>query len=117
MKIIFHFLLSLSLKFDFWVTMQIFLINFRKFFCREHFFEIKELYDRQASLKQSLDEYQLAISSVSNTALLDKALKLGEITVIEYFLEVSFYQNALLHFLKTEREYQAAVAELMRYRL
>jgi len=83
----------------------------------EHFFEIKELYDRQASLKQSLDEYQLAISSVSNKALLDKALLLGEITVIEYFLEVSFYQNALLHFLKTEREYQAAVAELMRFRL
>jgi cobalt-zinc-cadmium efflux system outer membrane protein len=59
----------------------------------EHFFEIKELYERQA------------------------ALRLGEITVIEYFLETSLYQNALLHFLKTEHEYHAAVAELMQYRL
>lgn len=83
----------------------------------EHFYEIKELYDRQAALKKSLDEYQLAISSVSNTALLDKALRLGEITVIEYFLEMSFYQNALLHFLKTERDFQVAVAELMQYKL
>lgn len=83
----------------------------------EHFFEIRELYDRQASLKQSLDEYRTAIASVSNTALLDKALQLGEITTIEYFLEMSFYQNALLHYLRTEREYQAAVAELMKYRL
>lgn len=83
----------------------------------EHFFEIKELFERQAALRKSLDEYRSAISSVSNTALLDKALRLGEITVIEYFLETSFYQNAMLHFLKTEREYQVAVAELMRYRL
>ncbi len=83
----------------------------------EHFFEIKELYDRQAALRKSLDEYRSAIASVSNTALLDKALRLGEITVIEYFLETSFYQNAMLHFLKTEREYQVSVAELMKYRL
>ncbi len=81
------------------------------------FFEIKALFDRQAALKKSLDEYRTAISSVSNTALLDKALRLGEITVIEYFLETSFYQNALLHFLKTEREYQVAVAGLMKYGL
>lgn len=83
----------------------------------EHFFEIKELYDRQAALRKSLDEYRSTIASVSNTALLDKALRLGEITVIEYFLETSFYQNALLHYLETEREYQVAVAELMRYSL
>ncbi len=83
----------------------------------EHFFEIKELFDRQAALRKSLEDYRSAISSVSNTALLDKALRLGEITVIEYFLETSFYQNAMLHFLKTEREYQVSVAELMKYRL
>ena len=59
----------------------------------------------------------MAISSISNTALLKKALRLGEITVIEYFLETSFYQNALLHYLKTEREYQVTVAELMQYKL
>jgi outer membrane protein TolC len=83
----------------------------------EHFFEIKEGYERQAALRKSLDEYRKAIASVSNTALLDKALRLGEITTIEYFLEMSFYQNAVLHFLKTEQDYQVAVAGLMRYRL
>lgn len=84
---------------------------------KEHFFEIKELHERQAALRKSLEEYRSAISSVSNTALLDKALRLGEITVIEYFLETSLYQNALLHFLETEYECHAAVAELMRYKL
>jgi hypothetical protein len=57
------------------------------------------------------------MSSISNKALLDKALRLGEITVIEYFLETSFYQNAVLHFLKTEHEYHGAVAEMMKYKL
>ena len=83
----------------------------------EHFFEIKELYERQASLKKAMDEYKTALASASNTALLDKALRLGEISTIEYFLEMSFYQNAELHFLKTERDYHLAIADLMRYRL
>ncbi len=83
----------------------------------EHFYEIMELYERQAALRRSLNDYSAAIASVSNTALLDKALRLGEITTIEYFLEMSFYQNAWLHYLKTERDYQVAVAELMRYKL
>jgi outer membrane protein, heavy metal efflux system len=74
-------------------------------------------HERQAVLRKSLDDYLAAISSVSNVALLDKALRLGEISVIEYFLETIFYQNATLHFLKTEHEYQVAVAELMKYRL
>lgn len=81
------------------------------------FFETKARHERQAALKKSLDEYRTALASASNSALLDKALRLGEITTIEYFLETSFYQNALLHFLKTEQEYQVAVAELMKYRL
>ena len=83
----------------------------------EHYFEVKELYERQAALKKSLDEYRSAIASVSNVALLNNALRLGEITAMEYFLETSFYQNALLHFLKTEHEYHVALAELMKYRL
>lgn len=83
----------------------------------EHFFEIKALYDRQSAVKVSLDQYQEAISTIGNTRLLDKALALGEITTIGYFLEISFYQNALLHFLKTEQEYHAAVASLFKYKL
>jgi len=83
----------------------------------EHFFEIKELFDRQDALKKSFNEYSFVISSINNTTLLDKVLRLGEITVIEYFLEMSFYQNALLHLLKLEKEYHVTLAEIMKYRL
>ena len=83
----------------------------------EQFYYIKEVYDRQVSLRKSLEEYSSAISSVSNEALLSKALQLGEITTIEYFMEMSFYQNAMFHFLKTERDYHVAVAELMQFKM
>lgn len=82
-----------------------------------HFYEIKELYARQELLRKSMEEYRAALNASSNTALLDKALRLGEISTIEYFLELSFYQNALLHVLKTEWDYQVAVAELTQFRL
>lgn len=83
----------------------------------EHFYEIKELYARQEMLRKSIEAYRDALSASSNMILLDKALRLGEISTIEYFLESSFYQNALLHVLKTEWDYQVAVAELMQYLL
>lgn len=83
----------------------------------EHFFEIKEMYERQRALAQSMEDYRSAMGAVSNTDLLDKALALGQITTIEYFLENSFYQNALLHYLKTERDYHIAVAQLLQYTL
>ncbi|MCF8239427.1 MAG: TolC family protein [Saprospiraceae bacterium] len=86
-------------------------------YLNERYFEIQELYDRQLSLKKSMDEFQTALSKASNTALLDKALRLGEITTIEYFLEMSFYQNATIHYFKTEKEYQLAVAALYKYKL
>lgn len=79
--------------------------------------EIKQLYDRQTELALALQEYTSVISGISNTALLDKALQLGEINVVTYFLETSFYQNVLFHYLKTEYEYQRVVAEMMKYRL
>jgi outer membrane protein TolC len=81
-------------------------------FANEHYNEIKELYDRQAMLNQSLEEYRQAIRLVDNGRLLDKALRLGEITTVEYFLETSLYENARLHALQLEYEYQAAIAEL-----
>jgi outer membrane protein TolC len=83
-------------------------------YVNEHYAELRELYERQALLSQSLDEYRQALLSVDNERLLNKALRLGEITVVEYFLETSLYQNARLHILRLEYEYRMAVAELRR---
>jgi cobalt-zinc-cadmium efflux system outer membrane protein len=82
-----------------------------------HYYEIKELYDRQEKLRLSLIEYQQALSAAGNTRLLDKALAFGEINTITYFMELNFYQNAWQHLLRTEFELQAALASLMRHLL
>lgn len=82
-----------------------------------HYYEIKELYERQQALRVSREEYRDAMSMISNTTLLDKALAFGEITTIEYFLELSFYNNASLHLLELERDYVMAVARLLQYEL
>ena len=68
-------------------------------------------------LRQSMEDYRQALASASSIASLDQALRLGEISTFEYFMEMSFYQNALLHVLKTEWDYQVAVAELMQFLL
>ena len=83
----------------------------------EHFHEIKRLYDQQAALKTTLDQYQAVLFSIQSNALLDKALALGEITTLEYFLELSLYQNALLYSISTEWEYQAILVQLFKYNL
>jgi outer membrane protein TolC len=82
-----------------------------------HYYEIKELYDRQTKLRLAMNEYQQALSAAGNTQLLDKALAFGEINTITYFMELNFYQNARQHLLRTEFELQATIASLMRHLL
>jgi outer membrane protein, heavy metal efflux system len=83
----------------------------------EHYYEIMQQYERMTNLKTTLEEYQNLFSSLNNVALLDKSLSMGEISTIEYFIEMSFYYEALKNYLKTEMEYNKVVAELYKYQL
>ncbi|MBC8045502.1 MAG: TolC family protein [Fimbriimonadaceae bacterium] len=83
----------------------------------EHYYEIKEMYERYFSLTVSLEEYRKIFDDVSNKLLLDKALELGQINVIEYFLEISFFDDALMNYLETENEYYKIIALLNKYKL
>jgi outer membrane protein, heavy metal efflux system len=49
--------------------------------------------------------------------LLDKALALGQITTVEYFLELSWFNDTYDEYLKTGKEYQEIVAALYKYTL
>lgn len=83
----------------------------------EFLHELREKYDLQDALKKSLEEYRAGLVSVNDPVLLDKALNLGEISTIEYFMESSFYHGAWLHYLETEYDYQVALASFFRYNL
>lgn len=83
----------------------------------EHYFDIKQKYERMINLKIILDEYQTLFSSLNNVELLDKSLSLGQISAIEYFMEMTYYYDALKNYLKIEMEYNKVVAELNKHRL
>lgn len=80
-----------------------------------HYYEIKLLYENYLSLKLSYKDYMDLIGSLSSVEMLDKAMKAGQITVIEFFMELSSYYVTYDNLLKIEKEYFTVVAKLNKY--
>ncbi|MEK6614786.1 MAG: TolC family protein [Bacteroidota bacterium] len=83
----------------------------------EYYYEIKQLYEKYTNLKITLSEYQTVFASLNNTTLLNRALASGQISTIEYFMEMSYYYNAFNNYLQTENEFYEVVAELYKHNL
>lgn len=83
----------------------------------EHYFELKQLYENYLALSSSYTEYKSLISSLTSVVILEKALDAGEITVIEFFMELSTYYTTYDNMLAIEKEYQVVVAQLTKYLL
>ena len=83
----------------------------------EHYYEIKQLYGRYESLKGIMEDYQKINNSVEPIRLLDKALAAGQISVLEYFVELNYYNTTFNSYLEIEKEYYDVVADLMKYKL
>jgi outer membrane protein TolC len=83
----------------------------------EHYYEIKQLYGRYESLKSILTDYEKINQSVEPIKLLDKALAVGQISVLEYFVELNYYNNTYNSYLEIEKEYYDVVAALLKYQL
>jgi cobalt-zinc-cadmium efflux system outer membrane protein len=83
----------------------------------EHHNELESLYDKAISLKKSIEDYQVITSSLNNEKLLNTALEVGQISNIEYFMELRYYYGASDDFLELEKDYHMTVCELMKHRL
>ena len=83
----------------------------------EHYFHIKHIYEKYSNLKITLEEYQTIFTTLNTTVLLNKALALGEMTTIQYFTEINYYNNALTNYLQAEKEYYQTIADLYKYQL
>lgn len=83
----------------------------------EHYFEIKQLYGRYESLKGILNDYEKINQSLEPIKLLDKALSAGQISVLEYFVELNYYNTTFNSYLEIEKEYYDVVATLLKYKL
>lgn len=83
----------------------------------EQYYEIKQMYEKYETLRGAVDEYRSILESVKSEQLLLNALNIGEISSVEYFLEVNYYYSSYDKFLELEKEYQKVIAELNKYRL
>lgn len=70
------------------------------------------LYNRTAGLKTAAENYRQSLEMANSSELLKKALDAGEISLLEYVLEMGLYYDTVNRALEAEREYQLAYAEL-----
>jgi outer membrane protein, heavy metal efflux system len=82
-----------------------------------HRLENKQFYERLDVRKNAMQEYNRVVASLRNTELLDKALRLGQITIIQYFLDQNYYFSTYDKYLQLELEYHKAVAELYKFQI
>lgn len=73
---------------------------------------LKALYEKAQQLQQSTSEYHQAMETLNNSDLLLTALESGEISVLEYLMELSLYYDTIEMALETERDLQETVARL-----
>ncbi|MCE5205035.1 MAG: TolC family protein [Porphyromonadaceae bacterium] len=73
---------------------------------------LQNLFNQSTGLRDTAQKYRAALSSYSNEPLLKKALDAGEISLLDYLLELEFYYDAFNNMLEAERDYALAVAEL-----
>lgn len=76
---------------------------------------LKNQYDKAKKLSLLLKEYEDALSVTSSQDLLKMALDKGQLSLINYLLELSVYYETVDQYLETERDYQLAVAELQQW--
>ncbi|WP_080904407.1 TolC family protein [Parabacteroides sp. Marseille-P3160] len=79
--------------------------------------KLQGLYLQSLALKKSVDEYRDELGSRDNTDLLNKALHMGQISMIEYFVNIMTYYQSIDNYLQLQNQYQKVMAELYRFRL
>ena len=79
--------------------------------------ELSQLYREAKALHNSMEEYKKTFRSQQDLALLKQALTGGQISMIEYFVEVSVVFQSKTNLLQLENQYQKAMARIYKSRL
>lgn len=79
--------------------------------------QLKTQYMKALSLQKKLIDYKTTLPGINNTDLLKKALDAGQISLIDYMLELSLYYDAFNKVLETERDLNQAVTALYYFEL
>lgn len=86
--------------------------------CRVIYYNnLKGLYKQAISLRESITLYSSSLSENGNDALLLKAFEKGELSLLEYLLEMEFFYDCFEKRAEAERDLALVLAELTAYEL
>lgn len=77
--------------------------------------EMKNQFDKAIKLRKVVNDYELLLESSNSEVLLDKAFKQGQLSLINYLLELSAFYDAFDQYLEAQKDYQLAAAELKQW--
>ncbi|MDR1526104.1 MAG: TolC family protein [Dysgonamonadaceae bacterium] len=77
------------------------------------FNRLQNRYIQAVALQKNAQKLRSSLSENNNEPLLKKALEQGEISLLNYFLEIEYYYEAVNKVLEAERDYERAGAELL----
>lgn len=78
---------------------------------------LQQLHEQAQALNTSREQYSRILSTQRNSDLLSKALEAGQISMIDYFVEISILYESQKNYLTVEKEYFDTLALLHQYEL
>ena len=79
--------------------------------------ELHQLYNQSVALRTSMDEYNTVLKSQNSLALLNKAIQTGQISMIEYFVDITTLYQSMQNYMQLQNEYQKVMSQLYKYKL
>jgi outer membrane protein TolC len=79
---------------------------------QQFYSQLQIQYNRTNALMANAEQYRKTLETANNTDLLTKALNLGQISILDYIVEIGLYYETVNRTLEAERDYQKAYAEL-----
>jgi len=73
---------------------------------------LQTLHQKAVALQQNAQTARQSLTLYGNEPLLKRALDTGEISLLNYLLEIEFYYDAMNKVLETERDFELILAEL-----
>ena len=78
---------------------------------------LQQLYQQAEALQISRADYAKVLEQQRNIELLNKALNAGQLSVIDYFTELTTIYDSHQSYLDVEKEYHSILAQLYKYKL
>lgn len=78
---------------------------------------LHQLWVKAGQLKASMEEYSAVLKQQNSIALLNKAIQAGQISMIEYFVNVTTFYQSMQNYLQLQNDYQKTMAQMYRFRL